>query len=427
MAEPAHAEHETSPSAASATNEQATEAPETTEADRAAVLRQLDEVREFLASLSMDDVKNGDWFTKLLRASLDQYSQQVTAEWLRTKYPHLPPDAVADARIRLAARYASIEGGLSAAAYTGAVAATIGSMGGASPLTAPAAVTSFVIDLAYTSRLQLRLAHDIAMIYGVPIDVTDSEDTWKLVRVALVIKSGEVGQGVVVKGMPAMIRPLVKKVFSSATLKAAKSLPVIGKHLLQRNIIKFSIPGVTVPVSTLINYWTTRAAGEHAKQRFRTEARIAELVGRALQATPHHDEVLWLVWLVAQVDGVVGDEEVLLLDAATRALAHVDPEAAVLDDLRRVVDVDESAVLGRVAALGGDLTPLYEVAVATAQIDGRTARPERALLDRIAAACRVDVAVIDAGAVAEGGEGRSWTARAQAGGTRVGGLLHRRG
>ena len=60
-------------------------------------------------------------------------------------------DAVVEARIKLAARYAALEGGLSASAYTGAVAATIGSAGGASPLTASAAVLSFSADLFATT------------------------------------------------------------------------------------------------------------------------------------------------------------------------------------------------------------------------------------------------------------------------------------
>ncbi|QEH92711.1 hypothetical protein FV141_03545 [Dermacoccus abyssi] len=216
------------------------EAPDA--ADKSVVIKQVDEIRDFVGGLSMDDIKSGDWFARLLKVSLAQYSEQVTAEWFREKYPHLPADAIVDARIKLAAKYAGIEGGLSAAAYTGAVAATIGSLGGASPLTAPAAVGSFVVDLAYTTRLQLRLAHDIAVLYGVPIDVNDSEDLWKLIRIALLIKSGEAGRGAVSKGVPVVLRPVIKKIFSGSTLTAVKSLPVVGKHLLQRNIIKFSIP-----------------------------------------------------------------------------------------------------------------------------------------------------------------------------------------
>ena len=91
------------------------EAPDA--ADKSVVLKQVDEIRDFVGGLSMDDIKSGDWFARLLKVSLAQYSEQVTAEWFREKYPHLPADAIVDARIKLAAKYAGIEGGLSAAAY----------------------------------------------------------------------------------------------------------------------------------------------------------------------------------------------------------------------------------------------------------------------------------------------------------------------
>jgi hypothetical protein len=44
-----------------------------------------------------------------------------------------------DQRIKMAARYAALEGGLSASAYSAAVVATLGSAGGASPVMLPAA------------------------------------------------------------------------------------------------------------------------------------------------------------------------------------------------------------------------------------------------------------------------------------------------
>lgn len=216
------------------------------------VKREVARTREFVSNLSMDDLKSGDWFAKLLAFSLNQYVTQVDAAYFKEKYPNLPPDAVVDARIKMAANYAAIEGALSSSAYTGAVAATIGSGGGASPLTLPAGGASFVIDLSYTSYLQLRMTHDISVLYAVPLDLNDPDDTWKLVKLAFGIKAGEAAGGAVMKGLPAFVRPIVKKIFSGSTLAALKSLPVVGKHLLQRNIIKFTIPGVTIPVTTAV-------------------------------------------------------------------------------------------------------------------------------------------------------------------------------
>src|SRR3546814_14298117 len=85
---------------------------------------------------------------------MSTHTEQVDWQYFQTKYQGIPSDAIVDQRIQMAARYASIEGGLSASAYTGAIAATIGSLGGASPATVPAAVVTMMVDVAYTTRLQ---------------------------------------------------------------------------------------------------------------------------------------------------------------------------------------------------------------------------------------------------------------------------------
>src|SRR5690348_12650975 len=131
------------------------EAGDVTEADEGSVRRNYQEMKEFASGLTADDLKSGDWFAKLLSHALHQYRDKVDAAYFDDKYPGMPRDAVVEARIKLAARYAALTGGLSASAYTGAVAATIGSAGGASPLTASAAVLSFSVDLFSTTALQL--------------------------------------------------------------------------------------------------------------------------------------------------------------------------------------------------------------------------------------------------------------------------------
>ena len=171
------------------------------DADQKAVEQERDELRGFISELSLDDIKSGGWFTRLLAQSLSAYTDEVDWRYLQEKYKGVPPDAIVDQRIQMAARYASIEGGLSASAYTGTVAMTIGSLGGASPATVPAAVASLMVDVVYTTRLQLRLAHDISVLYRVPLDTSDPDDLWKLIRVAFTIKSGEFVRGGVLKGV----------------------------------------------------------------------------------------------------------------------------------------------------------------------------------------------------------------------------------
>jgi hypothetical protein len=67
----------------------------------------------------------------------------------------------------------------------------------------------------------------------------------KLVRVAFGMEAGEVARSSM-KFVRGLVRQVLKKYYSGPVLAAAKSLPFVGKHLLQRNTIKFGIPGVGI-------------------------------------------------------------------------------------------------------------------------------------------------------------------------------------
>lgn len=368
--------------------------------DEGLIERELKRVKDFARGLTLDDLQHGAWFAKLLKFSLDQYVHEVDADYLTAKYPGLPADAVVQARIELAARFASIEGGISAGAYTGAIAATIGSGGGASPLTLPAAGLSLAVDLLFTSQLQLRLAHDIAVLYRVPLDLTDPEDLWKLIRVAFAIKSAEVGREAIGKGVPVLVRPIIKKLFSGSTLAAAKSFPVVGKHLLQRNVIKFAIPAVGVPLSAAVNYWSTRAAGAQAVRVFRAEAKIVEAARRMTERSRHHAELLWVLWLIIKSDALIHQNERLLLKHVTALIGDVDHELSALAALETTIDLDPKTVWSMLASATGDLAALYDAGVVAAAVDGKINVNELTNLQKLADCCGVpyDVAAIRAAA-----------------------------
>ena len=79
---------------------------------RKAVQNQIADIKNFVKGINIDEFKNGEWFAKLLTFSLNKYVQKVNADYFRGKYPNLPPDAIVQARIKLAAKYAGIEGSL---------------------------------------------------------------------------------------------------------------------------------------------------------------------------------------------------------------------------------------------------------------------------------------------------------------------------
>ena len=213
----------------------------------------------------------------------------------------------------MAARYAALEGGLSAGAYTAAIAATIGSAGGASPAAVPAAVATVMVDVAFITRLQLRLAYDVAVLYRVPLDLSDPDDMWKLIRVAFTIKGGEVVREGVVKGVPVMMRPVIKRFYSGPVLAAAKGLPVRREVSPAAQRHQDRHPLVGVPLAVVLNRYTTLIAGRHARAVFRNEARVIELAESLSKRSQHPQLMLWVTWLVIMADDKIADDEALLI------------------------------------------------------------------------------------------------------------------
>lgn len=355
------------------------------DADRKVVEQERAELKQFIKGLSADDIKSGNWFTKLCAQAMSSYTEKVDWQYFQERYEGVPADGIVDQRIKMASRYAALEGGLSAGAYTAAVAATIGSLGGASPATVPAAVTTMMVDVAYTTRLQLRLAYDISVLYRVPLDLDDPDDMWKLIRVAFTIKSGEVARQGVIKSVPVMVRPVIKRFYSKAVLSAAKGLPVVGKYLLQRNVIKIGIPVVGVPLAVVLNRYTTLLAGRHAQAVFRNEARVIELAEGMSKRSRHPRLMLWVAWFVIRADQKIADDEALLMRHLVRLVRE--RHQVVDTELADVVDIDPAEVWERIGAEPGDLSDILDAAERVATVDGDVSAREKAVLSELRDRC----------------------------------------
>ena len=96
-------------------------------------------------------------------------------------------------------------------------------------------------------------------------------------------------------------------------LATAKGLPVVGKFLHQRNVIKVGIPLVGVPLAVLVNRYTTLVAGRHARAVFRTEARVVEVAETLSEQSRHPRLMLWVTWLVVLADGKISADQALLM------------------------------------------------------------------------------------------------------------------
>lgn len=366
--------------------------------EKARVQAELDELEAQASATNVADLKSGAWFAKLLRMAMETYAREVSAEFFFRKYPGLPADAIAERRIQLAQRYAMIEGGLSASAYTGAVAATIGTAGGASPLTIPGAVVTFTVDLLYVTRLQLRLAYDLAVLYGTPVDINDPEDLYDLIRVAFGIKAGEALRGALPRIAPEAVREGVKAVVKGPVLAALQALPVVGQYLLQRNIVKFAVPLVGIPVSMKLNHYMTGRVGRQAREIYRDKAAIQEAVQRL---EGHLDAeaslLLRVVWFVVNADQQVEAEEAWLLKSLVAHLAGHEGTTRAIADFQAMVNLKEGALFRELDGLNAaTAAEIFEFACVAAIVDRNLAEPEVTALQKLAKALHQE---FDAGAL----------------------------
>ncbi|MFD7761186.1 hypothetical protein [Streptomyces microflavus] len=356
------------------------------DADRSVVENERAEIQAFIKGLSADDIQSGNWFTKLSAQALSSYTDKVDWEYFQERYKGVPADAIVNRRIKMAARYAALQGGLSASAYTAAIAVTIGSRGGASSATVPAALVTMMVDAAFVTRLQLRLAYDVAVLYRVPLDLSDPDDMWKLTKVAFTIRSGAAVQEGVIKVVPALMRRVIKRFYSGAVLTAGKGLPFVGQHLLQRNVIKIGTPVVGVPLAVVLNRYTTLLAGRHAQAFFRNEARVIELAEGLSERSRHPQLMLWVAWLVIKADQQISDDETLLMQRLVRLVR--DRHQVVDERLARLIDIDPAEVWRRLDAEPGDLSDLLEVADRVATVDGALNTFERTVISELRDRCR---------------------------------------
>ena len=148
-----------------------TETPEE-EVIKAEVSSELEEAKDFAKTLSIDDVKSGQWFIALLQKVVQSYDRNARAEYFQQKYPGLPPDEIADILTSVTVRYATIAGAITGAAATANQIAALSSAG----MTIAVMVGAIGAEMVYLARIQMRLVLDLSVVYDLQLDPDDPED-----------------------------------------------------------------------------------------------------------------------------------------------------------------------------------------------------------------------------------------------------------
>jgi len=361
------------------------------ESDNKKVKKEIKELKEYAKTYSWNDIKTGNWFSKFLTYALKQYAKKVNAEYFNKKYPDLPKDAIIERRIELAKKYTAIEGIINSGVYSFAIITTIGTRGGSSSITIPAAAVSFLADLMYTTKLQIQLAYDLSVLYKQEINIEDPEDLYDLIRIAFGVKAGEILREGASRAAPEATRQMIKSVIKGKVLNWLQKLPILGKYLLQRNIIKFSIPIVTIPLCTAVNYFSTNQIAKFAKKIYRDRASINEESYRILEITIDRELLLNTIWMVIISDKKVSAEESWFLKKVTELIKEEEGGYEILKKFTKIINLDENKVIDNIKNLNPAIKKqLYDVVCYTAAINHKINKEKIKTLKIIAKTCNIE-------------------------------------
>ena len=166
----------------------------------------------------------------------------------------------------------------------------------------------------------------------------------------------------------------------------------MGKYLLQRNIIKFAIPVVAIPLAMGINYWATDSVARVARQVYRDKAALREKAEEIAESTHDHPLLaLKVIYMIMRADKHTSEEESWLLNDITEKLQSTHEGAEAVELFKEVVDIRHEDIFEALANTSQEFRQsVYEAAVVAATADHKIQAEERPLLIRLAAVCGVE-------------------------------------
>ncbi len=220
--------------------------------------------------------KNGDWFHQLVVRAVKNYWKTADVGYFRTKYPNDTNDQLARRMTSLACKNAT---GLGVA--TGATMSineivgllTAGEGGVGIPINIAIAMASIAGEMIGVTHIQMKLLAQLGHLYGVPLDPDDPEDIWTIIAFAVGGSAAEMAGSFGMKVGRHLTDRTVRRTFSKETLKLTQKLgSKIGLTILQKNLVKYTVPVVSIAIGGTWNYFATRSMGRIAQEHFKKTA-----------------------------------------------------------------------------------------------------------------------------------------------------------
>lgn len=222
--------------------------------------------------------KSGQWLWKIIQKSFDNYWENANVEYFESKYGTKDKAKIASKLIAVAAKNSSILGGVTGAVISAdeILAITTGGEGGVGlPANIAIAAAGIGGEAIQLIRFQLQLVANLGKLYGVPLDPDDPEDILTILAFALGGSAAEAAGKFGMKVGGQLARHAAKGVFKKETLAALKRIAAkVGVKILQRSIVKYTIPIASIGIGTGWNYVSTRTVAKIAIKHFQQRADV---------------------------------------------------------------------------------------------------------------------------------------------------------
>lgn len=349
-----------------------------------------------------------DWFWRLLKNVLESYSRNVSLEFFQRKYPGLPLEVIAKRRIKAASNWAGlvgfVSGGIISIASAGAVAAaltTVASGFTASPvtiptlaITTPVAVLAFAGEIGILVRLQLHLAYDLFVLYGLPVNTEDPEHLHEVVGVAFGIKSAEVTGQAIQKILPQLAPTLLRGTMRTGLVRrrfqewVAQKLTreFARKYLAEGALIRVLVPGIAIFTATGWNYIATKSIGQALQARIRRRGLAAKRVDKlSLEHVTNPKLILRAVLGLALTNDDLSETEITFYSKFVEKLREIYGDEAV-DAIGEVSSFDWDEIIVDLADVGNDQerSVIYGALTEVAIVEGQLQRKKIKRLKSIA-------------------------------------------
>jgi RNA polymerase subunit RPABC4/transcription elongation factor Spt4 len=346
----------------------------------AEVSSELAEAKGFAKTLNIDDFKSGQWFIALLQKVVQSYDRNARAEYFQQKYPGITPDEIADILTSVTVRYATIAGAVTGATVTANQIAALSSVG----ITTAVLVGAIGAEMVYLARIQMRLVLDLSVVYDLQLDPDDPEDILMIFGYALGIAPTEMlGKGLQVAARGGT-QYAVKKYISKGTLRAIQDFGKrIGIRILQKTILKYTIPVVSAVVGSSYNYVTTKSVGGIAKNHLKNRGKVTEELRQLVSRQNTYDIAFpAAVMYMAQIDDDFSSKEKEFYRAILSRMSFEEHTQAEFNKLI----ANEENILEALAQIEDDEIKccLVEVLVLMAVYDGELVEKERDFLVKTA-------------------------------------------